>query len=67
MSKSVYVCQRDGLAVYLWRGGVWKHAAGPNVRSCRRPPVVVERAAFEAMLAGAAADAAAAIRDHRQS
>lgn len=47
-SKSTYVCQRDGLAVHLWRGDVWKHAAGGPVTSCGKPPIVVLRTDWQA-------------------
>lgn len=62
MSKSTYVCQRCGCAVHLWAGKAWKHCAGRNARSCGKPPVVMERAAFEAWLKETARQDIAALR-----
>lgn len=62
MSKSAYVCQRCGCAVHWWAGKAWKHAAGGNIRSCRKPPVVVDRGAHEKWMSEQAEAAVAATR-----
>lgn len=64
MSKSSYVCQRDGLAVYMWRtAGKWKHATGGRgPRSCGKPPIVVERQAYEKWMDAEAKAAVQAVR-----
>lgn len=66
MSKSTYVCQRCGCAVYMWRtAGTWKHATGGRgPRSCGKPPVVMERAAYEKWMDDMAKAAVAAVRRH---
>lgn len=65
MSKSQFVCQRDGLAVHLWGAkGTWKHCAGRNARSCGVPPVVMERAEYEKWMADEARAAIDAVRRH---
>lgn len=64
-SKSTYVCQRCGCAVSLWGAkGTWKHAAGRHVRSCRKPPIVVERQTYEKWLDDSAKAAVEAVRRH---
>jgi hypothetical protein len=63
MSKSTYVCQRCGCAVYTWREpGKWKHAAGPHKLSCGEPPIVMERTEYGKWMAAEAAGARAALR-----
>lgn len=66
MSKSTYVCQRCGCAIYTWReAGKWKHATGGRgPRSCGKPPIVVERAAYEKWMSDMAKAAVAAVRRH---
>lgn len=56
--QSVYMCQRCGCAVHFWdgwgadgkKGGVWKHSAGPGMKSCGKEPHVIERAKYEASI-----------------
>lgn len=63
MSKSTYVCQRCGLPVHLWGAkGTWKHVANQHSRSCRKQPIVVERAAYEKRMDEDAKAAVTAVR-----
>jgi hypothetical protein len=53
-SKSQFVCNTCGLAIYLWRGERWKHAAGGrSTPSCGKVPVVAKREDYERNLAAA--------------
>jgi hypothetical protein len=54
-SKSEFVCELDGLPVHFWAGKSWKHMANQHQRSCGRPPKVVSRTAYDAMVAGVTA------------
>lgn len=72
MSDSQFVCQRCGVAVYSWSTATaghattfWKHAAGPNIKSCGKSPIVVERKAWNAELAQFVTDAADAVKRHQ--
>jgi hypothetical protein len=46
-TPSPWVCGVCGLGVTPWMGKGWKHQAGGNTISCKRPPRPVKREVYE--------------------
>lgn len=52
MNRSMYVCARCGISVYMWGAGdghTWKHAVGGDrgPKSCGQPPRPIPRQLYE--------------------